>query len=428
MAESKAPLTRDQSTGYLLVPRAWLAAILVLVLLPWLIVGAYVWSGGEAADHTTEKASTEKPTAGRGPSRLGKLGPWGQLEYVPIIISPPLEFIPDAREPFQERLIWFFQNSSPDEVSEFLLRSGLVPEQVSSLMSTARLAPEIQGVSLVPTRDLILGLPPSTRGMIYGRLAECELNVTQRNAFRFYGSSFDEWFGTTRLPQEIIALVEPLVYRNGDFMCFSDIDLIAPKIPDASVRRRLTKVLFRESTLLVHLRVPEGSDVDRIAAYWGTGGRRTDIRPLLDSLSPDQPIDINLLLPVFARRRVYAYRPVTLGDFDKSQQVNCFWTALNFFNDPPDDSLVDYKKVLETVKRDYVLVHDNLQLGDIVLFADEKGNYFHAAVYIADDIVFTKNGDSILSPFVLVPLDRIGGYYPGLNTSRIYYYRLKRLS
>jgi hypothetical protein len=425
--ESKPPASPDRPSRYLLVPRAWLGAFLILFLAPWLIVGFYVWrNGGEtdgtAGEPTTAESRNDQPTPG-----FRKVGPWGQLEYVPIMISPPLEFIPDAREPFQENRAWFFKDVKPDDLSRFLQESGLPPDQVAGLMSTARLVPQIQGVSVIPPDNLVLGLSSSTRGLIYGRLAECELNGAQRNAFRFCGS-FDQWFGTSRLPKETISLVEPLAYQDRDFTYFSDIDLISPRIGDDSLRRRLTKVLFRESTLLVYLRLPEGSDLDRIADYWGTGGRRLDIRPLLESLDPDKPIDISLLLPVFARRRVYTYRPVTLGDFAKSQQVNCFWVAMNFFNDPPDDRFINPNTVFETIKRDYYLVHDNLQLGDLVLFADDRDNFYHAAVYIADDIVFTKNGDSILSPFILVPLDRIEGYYSGVKRSRIYYYRLKRLS
>lgn len=417
-----------QAPPYVLLRRRWLIFVLALLLLPWLIAGVYVWSLRDSP----EQANAEVPTQGASDSqalaRTGKVGPWGQLQYTPILISPPLEFVPDARGPMQENRVWFFNSVTPDQLSQFLLESALPPPDVARLMSTARLVPGIQGVSVVPPDDLILGLPSTTRERLYVRLAECEFNVPQRDAFRFYGDSFEDWMGTSRLPREIQALVKPLIYSHDSFMYFADIDLVTPRIPDRSLLRRLNKALCRESTFLIQLRIPESAEIDRVAEYWGTGGRRMDVRPLLESLGPRDSVDINLLLPIFARRRAYTYRPVTAGDFEKLQQVNCFWTALNFFNDPPDDGLLDYKNVLATLKRDYKMVHENFQLGDIVVFADENGNYYHAAVYIAEDIVFTKNGDSILSPFVLVPLSRIKNYYLGVRTKETYYYRLNRLS
>jgi hypothetical protein len=423
-AESK--LARKEG-GYVLVPRVWLIGVPLLLLFPWLMAGLYAWllvgsrHEGAAALPAAETGEHAKTVS------LGKVGSWGQLEYLPIVIAPPLEFIPDAQGPMQEKRIWFFQAAAPEEVAQFLLQAGLSPMQVSRLMSTALPVPEIQGVGLVPPDDLILGLAPSSRAAIYSRLAESPHNHPQRNAFRFFGISLDEWVGRSRLPKEVTALVEPLVYRRGDFMYFADIDLVTPRISDQALRRRLNKALFRESTLLVQLRIPRYGDIDRIADYWGTGGRRMDIRPLLESLG-DHTADITHLLPVFARRRMYTYRPVSLGDFDKPQMINCFWTALNFFNDPPDDRFLDFRTVLAAIKRDYYLVHDNFQLGDLVLWADKDETYYHAAVYIADDLVFTKNGDSILSPFVLVPLERIQNYYLGYKNSGIYYYRLKRFS
>ena len=52
-----------------------------------------------------------------------------------------------------------------------------------------------------------------------------------------------------------------------------------------------------------------------------------------------------------------------------------------------------------------------MQLGDVVAFVDPAGGIFHAAVYLADGLVFGKNGTSHLSPWSIVPMDRLKGYY-----------------
>jgi hypothetical protein len=36
---------------------------------------------------------------------------------------------------------------------------------------------------------------------------------------------------------------------------------------------------------------------------------------------------------------------------------------------------------------------------------------FHAAVYIADDLVFSKNGISSMSPWTLMSIDDVKAYY-----------------
>jgi hypothetical protein len=43
--------------------------------------------------------------------------------------------------------------------------------------------------------------------------------------------------------------------------------------------------------------------------------------------------------------------------------------------------------------------------------ADERGGLFHAVNFLADDLVFTKNGVSPLAPWVILPLDEVLDYY-----------------
>jgi hypothetical protein len=41
--------------------------------------------------------------------------------------------------------------------------------------------------------------------------------------------------------------------------------------------------------------------------------------------------------------------------------------------------------------------------GDILVLTDpQTGKWLHACVYIADDIVYTKNGDDIIRPWILI--------------------------
>ena len=181
----------------------------------------------------------------------------------------------------------------------------------------------------------------------------------------------------------------------ADTCIFADRELVRSRITDREELRRLAKGLLRQTTSRLRLSITNLAEVDTIAAYWGRGGRRTDIQPLLESLAgaaKDRAIDIVHLLPTFARTNLYRYPRVTAEDLNRPELTNCLWTALNFFNDPPDDKYLDPRVAIERLQRDYYLVHNNFQLGDIVALLDGQGRIFHVAVYLADDFVFTKNG------------------------------------
>ena len=48
----------------------------------------------------------------------------------------------------------------------------------------------------------------------------------------------------------------------------------------------------------------------------------------------------------------------------------------------------------------------------------------HVAVYVADDLVFTKNGTSPVAPWTIMPLDRVKDYYRNQSENpRLIYHR-----
>ncbi len=117
---------------------------------------------------------------------------------------------------------------------------------------------------------------------------------------------------------------------------------------------------------------------------------------------------------------------MSLAELGQPQLVNCFWTALNFFNEEPDERLVDPKVAVAQLKQNYFIVQDELQLGDIVAISDQHLNIFHVAVYLADNLVFTKNGYFSLAPWTIVPMDQLKGHFAEhAGDWHITYYRRK---
>jgi hypothetical protein len=378
-------------------------------VIPWLIAGLIYVRGG----HAPPAADEAQPSAGS--ASHGSHGAWGQLTRTPIVVSPPLEFVsPEwGRELGQDQ--WFFPAvMSPQDVDAFLSAVGVTAEHRDRLRRTIRPEPRIRGFVITPEADVVRALSPDVRARLYLQLGKTTLNFDQANAFRFYADAPGDWLHGSLISDATRRELESLLYRDGPYLHFADPELVLARVTDPAERQRIAKVLARQSALLVTLTVHEPSEVTGLAEYWGLGGRRTDVRPLLESLAatnPEQPLDIVHLLPSFARDRLYRFPRPSTSDYDKPLLANCLWTSLNFFGTEPDDKYLDVNIALEALRDDYTVIQSNYQLGDIVGMVDEEGNLFHAAVYLADDLVFTKNGTSPIAPWTIMPLQHLKDYY-----------------
>jgi len=403
------------------VPRAWLAGLTALVVVPWLIVSAVYFS---PPDSTAEEGAGE-PAA----SVAAGSGPWGRLEITPIIVSPPLEYVSDdwGREDKPDQ--WMFPGVSREELQAFLLAAGFTADQTARIVTSARPDPPTGGLVIMPDSELVRSLAPEVRGRLYTQLAKTRLNFDQMNSFRFFGDSA-AWLNGSLISPATRRILEPLFYRDGEFLHFADPELVRAQVKDPAELRRVAKTLLRQSTMLVRLSVGEESEVSGLVEYWGCGGRRTDLRPLLESMAGrgSPSIDIAHLLPAFARNHLYRYPKPTTADFDLPLLANCLWTALNFFSIELDNRFLDVNVAVETLKRDYFVVKSGFQLGDVLSLTDENGHLFHVAVYIADGLVFPKNGTSPVSPWIIMPVERLKAYYRGRSSSpQLVYHRHGRL-
>jgi hypothetical protein len=383
--------------------RPWLFVVTVLLVVPWLVTGAIYLNGA-----TRERRA---PVAPEAPTE-SLVGPWGRLTKSPIVISPPAEYVPNnwgAPVP----LSWHIPARSGGELAAFLSAAGLGRPDIARLQATAQPRTHGAGMILSPDPALVRALSSDVRARLYLQMAGSRVNRDEHAAFRFHGSSIGTWLGAA-VSQKTVDMIEPFVFRQRGFMYFADIDAVWPTMDDPAELQRLARALNRQATFLVTLHVRDAADVPKLAEYWGRGGRRTDILPLLDSLG-DQgagtSIDISHLLPTLARNLLYRYPRLTVSDHERPVLPNCLWTALNFFNVTPDDRFLDVEFAVETLVRDYEVVRGEPSLGDVVAFVDRDGNLFHAAVYVADGLVFGKNGIAPLSPWSILPLERLEGHY-----------------
>jgi hypothetical protein len=403
------------------VPKPWLLALPVLIVVPWLIVGAMYWRGTAPTDEVESLAA--------GPTTSRSARPSGTLLISPIIVSPPMEYVSEEWGRPPDEGLWFFPDTTPEALDKFLSSSGLAPDQISRLKANAHLEARIRGIVVRRDDTIVRGMSAATRATIYRTLGQSPLNFDQANAFKFFGTSVEDWLRGSPISAATRAIIEPLIYRDGDFLHFADARLAQQLITDGQELRRLAKVLLRQSTMLVRLDVSDPDSVPALAEYWGRGGRSVDVRPVLESIAgagDDRSIDIVHLLPNFARNRLYRYPQPTTADENRPLLANCLWSALNFFNATPDDRFLNVDAALASLRDDYYVVQGEYQLGDVIGFVDAEGDLFHVAVHIADNLVFTKNGTSPVTPWTIMPLERVVGFYHlKADDPRLIYHRRK---
>jgi hypothetical protein len=410
------------------VSRAAIALIAALTLLPWAVL--YFVLGRTESPAPASARATVKETvapAADGPISLPP-GPWGDLVYTRVVIEPPDSLIPSTELRGAPRPVWFFGAVTPAELARWWETIPLKPEERAALTSPVAWEVGPDGIRVRPSPELVLGLSLEARTRIYAQLSRFGENPHQATPFRFRADNADDWLRDGGLAPETLALVKPLIYRRGPSLLFSDIEVVLERIPSQVERVRLVKTLARRTTLMAQLRIHPDTDIDALEAYWGRGQRSRDIGPLLRSMQRrDRVVSIDLihLLPRAPRQLLYTYPlPDANGQFPF---LDCHWTSINFFTLQPEQKSTDHVAVAATIDRDYYLVTGKPTLGDIIMFARPDNSIIHSCVYLADDLVYTKNGGQSVSPWILMTLADVKAFYPSEEPLELQYYRAKTL-
>jgi hypothetical protein len=338
----------------------------------------------------------------------GRRGPWGQLQYSRIAISMPDEYVPDL--PAGEPIRWWFQGFSRERVESLFRDAGLTPEQLGSLGQAGwKTSPE--GVVVNPPSQLVADLSPVSRGRIYGALSGSPLNEEQHFPELLSPEDVEDRFDSIGLGDPTLGMFRKLLYPRGSRWLFSDTQVVFPTLRDGQARRRFLQMAHRKTTFLVQLVFDQTSDIDAMVAYWDYPGGFKGLRTLFESLARvpgGGELDIGHLLPPFARERLYTFPDPSTGP--STPKHDCLWTSLNFFNDEPDDRFSDPAYTQRMIAQDYERV-ESPRFGDVALFLAPNKQSVHAAVYLADDLLFTKNGFSATQPWIVLPLSDVVEFY-----------------
>jgi hypothetical protein len=395
---------------------------------PWLLaLGVVVasWTGLEVARargrrHPAPPAPS--PDSANGPPERairtwriseGPPGPWGQLEYTRISIEPPDRFLPDA-DVYLAAAHWVFPDLSPEQVEAKLSAAGLDRVQLEQLRASWKVGSD--GVIASPSSDLIVNLSPQVRSRLYAELSLEPANIFHSSPSVVRPEFLQERLETAGLTPATVSLFKGLLYQRNSWTLFSDLPAMLQRVSDLGERRRIIAMSLRNSTFMVRLKIDEHSDLAAIARYWDFPGRAKDLEPLLHSLTRvpgGYQLDLAHLLPPMPRRRIYTYPPP--GDDRPGVALDCYWTSLNFFATTPDDAFRQPERAVRELRASYHPVEPPYAYGDVLLMSSAQvGQPVHAAVYLADGLIFTKNGGSSRQPWMVMTKDDAVSYYHSL--------------
>jgi hypothetical protein len=359
------------------------------------------------------------------PGEAKEEGPWGELESIPIVIGPSLEYIPSLM-PDRRGNRWFFPKTSIKDLNKFIGTLRLSEQERTRLLAVAEPASDIQGVVVTPDPKIVAGLSPTARRAIYARLALYPGNFDQVNASHFPAELADAWLSP--LPEPARSAIRRLMYPSGGFLLFADLPLVLTEIKNRDQQGRVIQVLAKQQTYLLKLRVRKGSDINRLAEYWGRGGRRKDVRPLLESLATTdegQTIDVIHLLPPFARRHLYTFPLPSIKT--AATGYDCHYASFNFFNDLTEEKFISPSEVVSILGEKYHPIYANPELGDLVIYVTDNNEIIHSAVYVAADMLFTKYGNSPAQPWMLMTFDEVKDFYPVNGELKVRFFRPNHL-
>jgi hypothetical protein len=304
----------------------------------------------------------------------------------------------------------------------------LTTDQTERALSPTSVLSTASNTVVRPDDDLVFSLSPPVRAKLYDELGRFPSNQLMQSPITFRGLSFDAWLGNGKLNAGTYSQLKKLVYYRGDVQCVSDLAPLVRRVPEDAERIRLMQALSRQTAVLVGIHVRPDTDIDKLLGYWDRppGVRLINIRPLLESLKrrPEGgSASILYFLPSFARLRLYTY-PL-LSDDPDDPVMDCYWSTMNFFNETPDNRFNDSAYTLAYLKKHYYKVAKPVAYGDIIMLVNDQDIAVHVAVYLADDIVFTKNGSNFARPWMLMRLEDLLFTYNSSHPPRIIVYRNK---
>ena len=384
-------------------------------------------TGKEAAQASATDVAPSQVEGETG-ARLSQKGPWGQLETFEVLLEAPADLLL-ASEPKSVRTRWFFAKMKGDAVGALIRRIVDQEDLADRLCDQNRWLENLEGVAVFPrTEDLIL-LKTDARVALYKELANFQENFFHVEPEILYGNSFEDWSKGSEISDKAREFLKAVSYKHGSMLQFSDMPALLGILSTEQERMAVLRALSRTPSLVAKI-IINSVTTDALAGYWHKGFRLKDTSAFMASVKRHKEVDrmdLLHLLPAGIRKILYTFPDPTSSR--SGYLPDCHWSALNFFNTQPLDRLADPVQATAYTLEKFTPIEPPYELGDVLFFTDTKtGDAYHSCAYIADNVVFTKNGRSPLQPWVLMRLDSVKELYDMHFHTKISAYRRKDMT
>ena len=358
------------------------------------------------------------------PVWVTKPGPWGDLQVRTVYLEPPENILAVVSKPSSVTR-WTFEQTTEKGVRVIMEKAGLASALIDRLLGPTQVVASGNNVVVLPKVEDLIAIGETARSALYLELAKSSANEYQRDPVFIHGGDIDDWLAETEITKPQQELMRKLLWRRGSALVFSDIQALLTLAKSSEEVAAIFRTITRVRSLLVELKLPLKEGRATFVDYWSAGSLNAERAPFLVAITrrrAPQDVDVTQFLPTLARRRVYTFPTAAMGL--KGRLPDCHWTSLNFFEEEPKDLYLDSAKASEHLLADYVAIDPPFKFGDVLCFLD-KGEGLHTCVQVADDIVLTKNGESILAPWTFMPLKDVDDIYRRSADTRVQGYRLK---
>ena len=353
-------------------------------------------------------------------------GPWGELLVSDIYLEAPDSVIEVAGKPDPVPR-WTFPGLSASMVKDLLIQSGVDLALVERLTSSTQLNTSGAEIIVYPKLEDLLQIKGAVRDKLYTEISKYPQNDYYTDPVFILAGDVEEWLAEATLNANQKNAVRQLVWHRGNALVFSNVGVLLSYAQSGEEIKNTLRAITRCMSLVVSKKFPikEGQR-ETFLRYWignqPESPRMTFIKAVAKENDLNDTVDIMHFLPVIMREKLYTFP--SLKDGAKGRLPDCHWTSLNFFNLTARDYYRSTSLAAIQLTQAYNQVSGPYQFGDVLCYTD-NGEGLHTCVYIADNIVLTKNGENILAPWVLLTIEDVSKIYKRSPTTQIQAYRLK---
>ncbi len=354
-------------------------------------------------------------------------GPWGTIEYYPVILEPPADHLWAAL--YDDRTLWNFGSVPEEGVYDILETSGFSKESIRLLKTEGQWKTGVAGTEVDVSDAVIESMTPENREALAKWFRLNNELFFSRLIINLEGGDLSA-FEEGSVSPKTLDLIRRMSFKRRNVLSLMDRAYIMRQLgDDQEEKERFLKAAFATRSLIVRLVINESTDLESVIDYWSSEGRNPGIEHILKGVkltAGADKLDLVQILPPLPRRYLFGF--TNLRDMIPLSPPDCFWASVQFFR--PNAS----PRILDPLTLNYHLEHDfekiesaDLQFGDIVcMFNTDDNTFLHSYVHIASDIVFTKNGSSFTRPYVLAKKSDMLSVYLDESAYRSETYRRKK--